>query len=89
MDELSRRFLLAGFFFAVHELTFFLGDDFVYELTKMLFFVTLFYSLLFVVTQNSNLQKELEDQKARNKKLKEMTEEITQSWLEEKEERKK
>lgn len=86
IDELSRRFLLAGFFFGVHELTFFLGDDFIYELTKMLFFLSLFYSLLYVVTQNSDLRKELDEQKARNKKLKELTEEISASWLAEKKE---
>lgn len=87
MDELSRRFLLAGFFFGVHELTFFLGDAFVYELTKMLFFVALFYSLISVVTQNLTLKKELGEQRARNKELKKMAEEISESWLAEKDER--
>jgi heme exporter protein D len=84
LDELSRRFLLSGFFFGIHELTFFMGDAFIYELTKMLFFISLFYSLLFIVRQNTNLKKELEEQKARNKKLKERTEEIAESWLAEK-----
>ncbi len=88
LDELSRRFLFAGFFFGIHELTFFVGDAFIYELTKMLFFITLFYSLAFVVTQNSTLQKELGKQKERNTKLRKITEEITQSWLAEKEEQK-
>lgn len=84
LDELSRRFLLSGFFFVIHELTFFLGDAFVYELTKVLFFISLFYSLLFVVTQNQDLKKELAEQKARNERLKETTEEIAESWLAEK-----
>jgi Ca2+/Na+ antiporter len=84
IDELSRRFILAGFFFGVHELTFFLGDPFVYELTKMLFFMALFYSFLSVVTQNMSLKKELDEQKERNAKLKERAEEISKSWLAEK-----
>ena len=88
LDELSRRFLFAGFFFGIHELTFFLENALLYELTKMLFFITLFYSLAFVVTQNLTLQKELDKQKERNTKLRKITEEITQSWLAEKEERK-
>jgi hypothetical protein len=84
VDELSRRFLLAGFFFCIHELTFFLGNDFVYELTKMLFFMALFYSLVFVVTKNADLKKELEEQKERNDKLKKSVEEISEAWLLEK-----
>ncbi|MBU2560124.1 hypothetical protein KKA03_04435 [archaeon] len=84
IDELSRRFILAGFFFGIHELTFFLGDPFVYELTKMLFFMVLFYSFLSVVTQNMGLKRELDEQKERNAKLKERAEEIAKSWLAEK-----
>jgi hypothetical protein len=86
LDELSRRLLFSGFFFAIHELTYFLGNPFVYEMTKMLFFLVLFYSLHFVVTENMALRTELDEQKVRNTKLKELTEEISESWLEEKKE---
>lgn len=85
LDELSRRLLLTGFFFGIHELTFFLGDSFVYELTKILFFITLFYSLIFLIRHNAILKERLEEQKVRNKELKGITEEIAQSWLAEKE----
>jgi hypothetical protein len=81
-----RRLLFSGFFFAIHELTYFLGNPFVYEMTKMLFFLMLFYSLHFVVTENTTLRMELDEQKVRNIKLKELTEEISESWLEEKKE---
>jgi len=71
LDELSRRFLVAGFFFGIHELTFFLGSTFVYELTKTLFFITLFYSLMFVVRHNSSLNEKLAEQETFNAELKE------------------
>lgn len=86
LDELSRRLLFSGFFFAIHELTYFLGNAFIYEMTKMLFFILLFYSLHFVVTENMALKKDLEEQRAHNKKLKNLAEEISNSWLAEKKE---
>lgn len=72
LDELSRRFLLAGFFLGVHELTFFLKDDFVYELTKTLFFIALFYSLISVV----RIKEKLKDHEALNAELKKRLEEL-------------
>ncbi len=86
LDELSRRFLFAGFFFGIHELTLFLGDAFVYEMAKILFFITLFYSFISVLRYNSTLQEKLTEQKGFNTKLKKNLEEISQSWLMEKEE---
>ena len=86
LDELSRRFLFAGLFLGIHELTFFLGDTFVYEMVKILFFITLFYSFISVLRYNSTLQEKLTEQKGFNTKLKKNLEEISQSWLMEKEE---
>ncbi len=76
MDELSRRLLLAGFFLGIHELTFFLGNSFVYELTKTLFFITLFYSLMFIVKHNIVLKEKLEENEMSNMELKRRLEEI-------------
>jgi glycerol-3-phosphate acyltransferase PlsY len=76
LDELSRRFLLAGFFLGVHELTFFLGDDFVYELTKTLFFVALFYSLVYIVRHNVNMKEKLDEQNTFAEELKKRLEEV-------------
>jgi hypothetical protein len=76
LDELSRRFLLAAFFFGVHELTFFLVDDFIYELTKTLFFIALFYSLLYIVRHNVTLKEKLEEHETLNKELKKRLEEL-------------
>lgn len=76
LDELSRRFLLAGFFFGIHEMTFSLGDPFIQELTKTLFFLTLFYALIFIVQQNSALEKNLSEQEKFNQDLKERLEEL-------------
>ncbi len=52
MDELTRRFLLVGFFLAVHELSYFLLNGLIYELTKTLFFITLFYAFAFVINMH-------------------------------------
>ncbi len=76
MDELSRRFLFAGLFLGIHELTFFLGDNFIYELTKTLFFITLFYSLIFVVRHNSAIQEKLTEQETFNTELKKRLEDL-------------
>ena len=76
LDELSRRFLFAGLFLGIHELTFFLGDTFIYELTKTLFFITLFYSLIFMVRHNSTLQEKLAEQETFNTELKKRLEDL-------------
>jgi glycerol-3-phosphate acyltransferase PlsY len=76
LDELSRRFLFAGLFLGIHELTFFLGDSFIYELTKTLFFITLFYSLIFVVRHNSAIQEKLTEQETFNTELKKRLEDL-------------
>ncbi|MEE8403547.1 MAG: hypothetical protein V3R93_07310 [Candidatus Hydrothermarchaeaceae archaeon] len=76
LDELSRRFLFAGFFLGIHELTFFLEDPFVYELTKTLFFIALFYSLMFIVRHNTSLKEKLEKQETFNEELKKRLEEL-------------
>ncbi len=59
LDELSRRILLVGFFLSVHELTFFLLNPFVYELTKTIFYMTLFYVLIYLITVNKETNKRL------------------------------
>ena len=76
LDELSRRFLIAGLFLGVHELTFFLKDDFIYELTKTLFFIALFYSLVYIVRHNTATDKKLEDQESSNSEMKKRMEEL-------------
>jgi cell division protein FtsL len=76
LDELSGRFLLAGFFLGVHELTFFLGDLFVQELTKTLFFITLFYALVFIVQQNTSLEENITKQDVFNEELKKRLDEL-------------
>jgi multisubunit Na+/H+ antiporter MnhB subunit len=76
LDELSGRFLLAGFFLGVHELTFFLGDPFVQELTKTLFFIALFFALLFIVQNNKALEETLTNQGKLNEDLKERLDEL-------------
>ncbi len=76
LDELSGRLLLTGIFLGIHELTFFLEDAFVYELTKTLFFIMLFYSLVFIVRHNTTLKERLEEQNTFNTELKNRMEEI-------------
>jgi RsiW-degrading membrane proteinase PrsW (M82 family) len=71
LDELARRLLLVGFFFAVHELSFFLFDTFIYELTKTLFFLTLFYALVYIISVNAQINKRLEKEERISKELKE------------------
>ncbi len=81
LDELSGRFLLAAFFLGIHELTFFLGDPFIQELTKTLFFITLFFALLYIVQHNKVLEENLTNQDKLNedlrKRLEELKKEIT------------
>ena len=76
LDELSRRFLLAGFFLGIHELTFFLKDDFIYELTKTLFFISLFYSLVYIVRHNTTLNTKLKEHEKSNTELKKRLDEL-------------
>jgi hypothetical protein len=76
LDELSGRFLLAGFFLGIHELTFFLGDPFVQELTKTLFFITLFYALIFIVQQNTALEEDITKHGISNEELKKRLDEL-------------
>lgn len=76
LDELSRRFLFAGFFLGVHELTFFLKNNLVYELTKTLFFITLFYALVFVIRHNVTLTEKLDEQEKFNQELKNRLDEL-------------
>ncbi|MBU2560125.1 hypothetical protein KKA03_04440 [archaeon] len=76
LDELSGRFLLAGFFLGVHELTFFLGDPFVQELTKTLFFISLFFALLYIVQHNKTLETNITSQNELNEELKKRLDEL-------------
>jgi O-antigen ligase len=76
LDELSGRFLLAAFFLGVHELTFFLGNPFVQELTKTLFFITLFFALIFIVQHNMALEENLTKQEKLNEDLKKRLDEL-------------
>lgn len=76
LDELSGRFLLAAFFLGIHELTFFLGDPFIQELTKTLFFITLFFALIFIVQSNRVLEENLTNQDKLNKDLKKRLDEL-------------
>ena len=76
LDELSGRFLLAGFFLGIHELTFFLGDPFVQELTKTLFFIALFFALIFIVQSNRALEENLTSQDKLNEDLKKRLDEL-------------
>lgn len=62
LDEVSRRLLLVGLFFAIHELSFFLKDPIVFELTNTLFFIVMFYTLVYIATMNKKLEmKEVSD----------------------------
>jgi hypothetical membrane protein len=60
LDEISRRLLLVGFFFAIHELSFFLNDPMVFELTNTLFFIVMFYALVYIASMNKRLEKKEE-----------------------------
>ncbi len=74
--ELSRRFLFAGLFLGIHQLTFFLNNPLVYELTKTMFFLTLFYSLMFIVRNSEGLELKLLEQEKFNRELKARLDEI-------------
>lgn len=76
LDELSRRFLFSGFFLGIHQVTFFLGDDFIYALTNTLFFISLFYSLIYIVRHNTVLNKKLEEHESSNTELKNRLDEL-------------
>ncbi|MFQ5887179.1 MAG: hypothetical protein ACE5HY_00610 [Candidatus Hydrothermarchaeales archaeon] len=60
LEEWERRILVAVLFFAVHELSFFLNEAFIYQLTNMLFIIALLYSLAYVFSFERKL-KELEE----------------------------
>lgn len=60
LDEISRRLLLVGFFFAIHELSFFLDDSLVFELTNTLFFIVMFYALVYIASMSKRLEKKEE-----------------------------
>ncbi len=49
-QEWERRILAVVLFFAVDELTFFLNDPFISQLTNMLFVISLLYALMYVFT---------------------------------------
>lgn len=76
LDELSGRFLLAAFFLGIHELTFFLEDPFIQEMTKTLFFITLFFALIFIVQSNRVLEENLTNQDKLNEDIKKRLEEL-------------
>lgn len=76
LDELSGRFLLAAFFLGIHELTFFLGDPFIQELTKTLFFITLFFALIYIVQHNKTMEETLTKQDELNEDLKKRLDEL-------------
>lgn len=61
LDALSRRLVLVGLFYAIHEMSFFLFDPVIYELTKTLFFLTLFYALAYIISMNLKIEKGLEE----------------------------
>lgn len=61
LDELSRRFLLVGFFFSINELAFFY-DPLIYELTKIIFFLVLFYTMVRIIALNYEMHIKLAQQ---------------------------
>lgn len=69
LDGLSRRFLLAGFFYSVHELSFFLNDPALFELTKVMFFLIFFYSLVQIISLDEETRKRLEEAKQLNAEM--------------------
>jgi hypothetical membrane protein len=74
LDEISRRLLLVGFFFAIHELSFFLNDPLIFELTNTLFFIVMFYALVYIASMSKRLEKKEEadaEMLARLEKLRE------------------
>jgi hypothetical protein len=48
-EEWERRILAVILFFAIHELSVFIGDAFITQLTRILFNITLLYTLLYVI----------------------------------------
>ncbi|RMF89993.1 MAG: hypothetical protein D6733_05015 [Methanobacteriota archaeon] len=62
MEEWERRILIVVLFFAIHEMSFFLGEAFIYQLTNMLFVVALLYALAYVFSFEKKLT-EMEEQR--------------------------
>ncbi len=77
LDESSRRFLLVGFFFAINELSFFF-DPLIYELTKIVFFLVLFYAMVSIMTLNVKAHKKIEQQEKDFEEMKIRLERIRQ-----------
>jgi hypothetical protein len=48
LEEWERRIFMVVLFYVVHEISFFLEEPFIYQLTGMLFVVGLVYSLFYV-----------------------------------------
>ncbi len=61
-EEWERRIIILVLFFAIHELTFFLEDAFISQLTNMLFVISLLYALLYVFSFEKKLA-EIEEQR--------------------------
>ncbi|MEE8357996.1 MAG: hypothetical protein V3R82_01100 [Candidatus Hydrothermarchaeales archaeon] len=55
MEEMSRRLILVGIMFSVHELSFLLHDKVVYQLTEIMLMIALFYALIFVTDVNKKV----------------------------------
>ena len=55
MEEMSRRLILVGIMFSVHELSFLLHDNVLYQLTGIMLMITLFYALIFVTNVNKKV----------------------------------
>ncbi len=71
IDALSRKFILAGFFFAVHQLSVSLADEIIYELTKVAFFIVFFYAIAGIVSTHAETIKKLEEAEQMHAILKE------------------
>lgn len=79
LDGLSRRFLLAGFFYSVHELSFFLNDPALFELTKVMFFLIFFYSLVHIISLDEETRKRLGETERLNAETKKRLERLKEN----------
>jgi len=79
LDGLSRRLLLAGFFYSVHELSFFLNDPALFELTKVMFFLIFFYSLVNIISLDEETRKRLEEAEWLNAETKKRLERLKEN----------
>ncbi len=56
LEEWQRRILIVSIFYAVHQLSFYL-DELVFQLTNMLFIISLFYAIVQVFAFESRVAK--------------------------------